>query len=128
RERHDAERGERRRGGLAGDDDGLPRAGDGGGGERLRGREHGEGPGEQDAEHGAHPLARGRHAPPTCRMAFATATAFSGAVALFQLSAHSSSGTESATRPPPACTRATPSVITAVRIAIARSRSPAKSK
>ena len=47
--------------------------------------------------------------------------AVSRARALFSVSSHSRSGTESATMPAPVCTDATPSAITHVRIVIARS-------
>src|SRR5690606_23616937 len=46
--------------------------------------------------------------------------------ALLCVSIHSSAGTESATTPPPACTKSLPSLITAVRIAFAVSMSPAQ--
>src|SRR4029079_14501944 len=58
----------------------------------------------------------------------AEATARTAAAALLYLSSHSRTHTESATIPPPACTYARPSLITAVRIAMAMSRSPWKSK
>src|SRR5690606_30940589 len=51
-------------------------------------------------------------------------TALKMALALFMVSFHSSAGTESATTPAPACTYNLPSLITAVRIAIAVSILP----
>ncbi len=60
--------------------------------------------------------------------AFAIAIALSGAADLLIVSWCSVAGSESATRPAPAWTVATPFLITAVRIAIARSASPARSK
>lgn len=58
----------------------------------------------------------------------AAATARRAAAALLTLSSNSRRGTESATIPPPAWTYASPSLITAVRIAMAMSRSPWKSR
>ena len=58
----------------------------------------------------------------------AIATARSGAAALFFDSSCSEAGSESATSPAPACTRARPPTMVVVRMAMARSRSPAKSK
>lgn len=58
----------------------------------------------------------------------AAATARTTAAALLTVSSCSLLGTESATIPAPACTCATPSTMTAVRIAIAMSRSPWTSK
>ena len=49
------------------------------------------------------------------------AIALSNACALLVVSSHSRSGTESATMPAPACTEATPSTITQVRMVMARS-------
>src|SRR5690606_28838696 len=64
----------------------------------------------------------------TRRRAFATATARNGAAALFCDSMNSEDGSESATRPAPACTLAVPREMVVVLIAMARSRFPAKSK
>ena len=58
----------------------------------------------------------------------ATCTARTAAAALLRDSAYSRAGTESATMPPPACTLARPCAMTAVRMAIAMSMFPAKSK
>ena len=62
------------------------------------------------------------------RRVSAEAAARSAAAALAWVSRCSMVASESATTPPPACTCAVPSLITAVRIAIAMSMSPAKSK
>lgn len=59
---------------------------------------------------------------------FAAPTARSTAAALLRHSLSSSSGTESATTPAPACTYAVPSRSSAVRMAMAVSESPAKSR
>ena len=64
---------------------------------------------------------------PTSRRVAAMATARITAAALARHSASSASGTESATMPAPACTWATPLLMTAVRMVIAMSRLPAKS-
>src|SRR5690606_39938831 len=60
--------------------------------------------------------------------AAATWIARTTAAALLRVSTYSVSGSESATRPAPACTVARPSATTAVPIAIAASMSPARSK
>ena len=65
---------------------------------------------------------------PGVRSVAAVATADSTARALFNVSVSSASGSESATIPPPACTKATPSRTSAVRMAIAVSAFPAKSR
>src|SRR5699024_12802909 len=62
-----------------------------------------------------------------CRPA-ATSTARTAASALDRVSRYSVRGSEPATSPAPACTEATEPEITAVRMAIAMSISPAKSK
>ncbi len=66
-------------------------------------------------------------APPLATVA-AICTARTAAAALSRDSAYSAASTESATMPAPACTLARPSRISAVRIVIAMSMSPAKSK
>src|SRR5512133_2904466 len=58
------------------------------------------------------------------RPAAAISAARSTARALFRVSCHSDAGSESATMPAPACMCSTPSLISAVRSAIARSMSP----
>src|SRR6478736_1101360 len=65
---------------------------------------------------------------PSGRRPAAAATARRAAAALLTVSSYSRCGTESATMPAPAWTCAKPSLIRAVRIAIAMSRSPAKSR
>ncbi len=62
------------------------------------------------------------------RRVFAVATALSTAAALLRHSVSSACGSESATTPAPAWTYAVPPRITAVRMAIAVSESPAKSR
>src|SRR5262249_6810912 len=61
------------------------------------------------------------------RPASAMASACNSARALSRVSSYSAAGFESATMPAPACTRATPSRIVIVRIAMRKSRLPAKS-
>src|SRR5690606_19654047 len=95
---------------------------------RGHGRREGRAP-EQEEHPDRGPTARaGRpaHASPFSRAA--TCTARTAAAALLRDSAYSSAGTESATMPPPAWTLARPSRISAVRIAIAMSMFPSKSK
>ena len=61
------------------------------------------------------------------RPSSAMASAWSSARALSRVSSYSAAGFESATIPAPAWTRATPSRIVMVRIAMQKSRLPAKS-
>ena len=84
-------------------------------GHRLDGLDNPDGPGRQ-----AVAVTGGRDS----RRAMASRTrpiAVSMALALFSDSAHSSSGSESCTIPPPACTFATPSAMTHVRMVMALS-------
>src|SRR6478735_3614059 len=72
----------------------------------------------------------GRHGrwSPSGRRPAAAATARRAAAALLTVSSYSRCGTESATIPAPAWTCARPSLMSAVRMAMAMSRSPAKSR
>src|SRR5690606_38073144 len=62
------------------------------------------------------------------RPRFAISSACSTARALSRVSSYSAAGFESATMPAPACTEARPSHIVTVRIAMQKSRLPAKSR
>src|SRR5690606_4580410 len=80
------------------------------------------GPGDATQE-GEKPATLSGHRATLLR-AFATATARSGAAAFARVSSNSVAGSDCATIPAPACTRATPPETVVVRIVIARSRSP----